>query len=67
MTDAPRITITVLYRLDGTTKTDTFTADRASSQQWSSGKALLTLTNGRDAKDQPVTVAHYRHADRITY
>lgn len=58
-------TITVLYRVDGTTNTDTFTAGNCSSQVMPAGRAILTFSDGRDSNGKPVRVVHYRKVEKI--
>lgn len=58
--------ITVMYRVDGTTKKDVFTARECLSQMMSAGRAILTLVDGLDVKDgTPVRVVQYRRVERI--
>lgn len=54
----------VLWRLDGTTKTDRFDADHVSVTRFDGGRVQVDLVNGHDDAG-PVQFASYERAYRV--
>jgi uncharacterized protein with von Willebrand factor type A (vWA) domain len=57
--------ITVMWRADGTTLTDHYTARHSGTTILRGGRAVLTLTDGRDHDGHPVNAAVYGKVYRI--
>jgi hypothetical protein len=59
-----RQTIEVIYRVNGTTCNDTFTAAKSSVTMLREGRTAIILTDGADAAG-PVLSVQYAHAYRV--